>query len=316
MEPDTDSVSHRALHGFTNDWINAQPNSLSFLKFRCMSGAHTAGKISGLIFYLNTVHMRILRITCKASASICVWPQKDGRWQIGPKLRKVPLEWHLTKGQMSPQHLLQARAALLCISSVMQTCCHRLLWQQLKKRCPRSERRREQWGLLGRDDRKVNNSIGLTAEIIPLLSCSYMIPLKHLIFAQLLICAPLFMSALFTFPAAQFTCCCWDYPTLQDSRFLLLKQLLCCLFWPQSKLHKRVVEYLLSYLLILYVWALAETVTFDSCKSHFVLSVYLTGSCQVKEQTVSILCPACATVDLLLAAQLECVWIEHPRAQR
>lgn len=119
------------------------------------------------------------------------------------------------------------RPALLCIPSVLQTCCHGLLRWQLKKRRPRSERRGEQWGLLGRDDRKDNNSIGLTAEIIPLLSWSYTIPLKHLIFAQLLICASLFMSSLFTFPAAQFTCCCWDYPAHQASRFLLLKQLLC-----------------------------------------------------------------------------------------
>lgn len=34
--------------------------------------------------------MCILHITFKASVSICMWPQKDGRWQIGPKLRKVP----------------------------------------------------------------------------------------------------------------------------------------------------------------------------------------------------------------------------------
>lgn len=43
-----------------------------------------------------------------------------------------------------------------------------------------------------RDDRKDNDSIGLTAEIIPLLYCSYTIPPKHLIFAQLLIFAPSF----------------------------------------------------------------------------------------------------------------------------
>lgn len=54
----------------------------------------------------------------------------------------------------------------------------------------------------------------------------------------------------------------------------------------------------------------------DACKSYFVLSVYLTGSRQVKEQTVSILCLACATVDLLLAPQPECVWIVRPRALR
>lgn len=38
-------------------------------------------------------------------------------------------------------------------------------------------------------------------EIMSLLSCSYPMPLKHLIFAQLQICAALFMSSLFT--------CCW-----------------------------------------------------------------------------------------------------------
>lgn len=64
---------------------------------------------------------------------------------------------------------------------------------QLKKSRARSEWQGEQWGLLGRDDRGDNNSIGLTVEIIPLLSRSYMIPNKHLIFAQLLICAPLFI---------------------------------------------------------------------------------------------------------------------------
>lgn len=47
-----------------------------------------------------------------------------------------------------------------------------------------------------------------STEIMSVLSCSYPIPLKHLIFAQLLICAPLFVPFLFTFPAAQFTCCC------------------------------------------------------------------------------------------------------------
>lgn len=82
-------------------------------------------------------------------------------------------------------------------------------------------------GYWGRDDGEDNKSIGLTAEIIPLLCCSYTTPHTHLIFAQLLICAPLFMSSLFTFPPAQFTCCCWDYPARQACRFLLLKQLLC-----------------------------------------------------------------------------------------
>lgn len=176
-----------------------------------------------------------------------MWPQKDGRWQIGSALRKTPLEWRLAEGQMSPQHLLQARA-LLCIPSVVQTCCHGLQRQRLKKRWPGSERRGEQWGLLGRDDRKDNNSIGLTAEIIPLLCCSYTIPPKHLIFAQLLICAPLFMSSLFTFLAAQFIDCCWDYPASRAGQISLVEAAaLLCLFWTQPRLDKRVVEYLLSY---------------------------------------------------------------------
>jgi len=70
------------------------------------------------------------------------------------------------------------RPALLCVLSVAQTCCHGLLWQQLKKRHARSERRGEQWWLLGWDDREDNNSISLTAEIIPLLSYSYTMPLN------------------------------------------------------------------------------------------------------------------------------------------
>ncbi len=195
-------------------------------------------------------------ITFKASVPICVWPQKDGRWQIGPTLeRKAPLR--VTPGPGSDVTTTSAagssrRPALLCIPSVSRTCCHGLLRQ---KRRPRSERRGEQWGLLGRDDRKDNNSIGLTAEIIPLLSCSYTIAPKHLIFAQLLICAPLFMSSLFTFPAAQFTFCCWDYPARQACRFLLLKQLLCSVCF-EYRLHKRVVAYLLSYAAVLFVCAL------------------------------------------------------------
>ncbi|TKS78440.1 Neurogenic locus notch -like protein 1 [Collichthys lucidus] len=66
----------------------------------------------------------------------------------------------------------------------------------------------------------------------------------------------------------------------------------------------------------LYVCALIEAVKLRARKSCFVLSVYLTGRCQVKEQTVTLLCPACATVDLLLAPQPECVWIVRPRATR
>lgn len=136
------------------------------------------------------------------------------RWQMAdwPDTEESPFK--VTPGQGSDVTTTSAagssrRPALLCIPSVLQTCCHGLLRRQLKKRWRRSERRGEQYGLLGRDDRKDNNSIGLTKEIIPLLSWSYTIPpSKHLIFAQLLICVPLFMSSLFTFPAAQFTCCC------------------------------------------------------------------------------------------------------------
>lgn len=59
MEPDSDSDSHRALQGT----INAQPNSLSFLKW-IQIGVRTAAKICALslslslqVFYLYTVHM-------------------------------------------------------------------------------------------------------------------------------------------------------------------------------------------------------------------------------------------------------------------
>lgn len=54
------------------------------------------------------------------------------------------------------------------------------------------------------DDRKDNNSISHRDNVTAVLR----LPVKHLIFAQLQICAPPFMSSfLFTFPAAQFTCC-------------------------------------------------------------------------------------------------------------
>lgn len=153
------------------------------------------------------------------------------------------------------------------------------------------------------------------SEIISLLSCSHPIPPKHLIFAQLLICAPLFMSSLFTFPAAQFTCCCWDYPARQAGRFLLLKQLLCSVCFEHSQdSTKELLNIFCLTAPTLYACALIEAVKLDACKSCFVLSVYLTGSCQVKEQTVTLLCLACATVYLPLAPLPECVWIVRPRA--
>lgn len=113
-----------------------------------------------------------LHITFKASVSICVRPQKDGRWQIG---RKAPSQWRLAKGQMSPQHLLQARvAAQPCYAS--HQCRKPVATGYCGSNWRRSERKGEQWVLLGRDDREDNNSIGLTEEIIPLLSCCYTIP--------------------------------------------------------------------------------------------------------------------------------------------
>lgn len=168
-----------------------------------------------------------------------------------------------------------------------------------------------------RDDRRDNNSIFLTAEIIPPLSLQLYDTSKHLIFAQLLICALLFKSSLFTFPADQFTCCCWAYPARRACRFLLLKQLLCsvCFEFRQDSIKESLNIFCLT-LPTLCACALTEAVKPDACKSCFVLSVYLTCSCQVKEQTVTPLCPACATVDLPLAPQPECVWIASPRAQR
>lgn len=227
-----------------NNWVNAQPNSLSSLK--------AATKICILGFFLICIQCTcVVYILCSKPLSPSV---RNLREMADGRLARhwgKPL-FRVTPGQGSDVTTTSAggssrRPALLCIPSVSQTCCHGLLWQQLKKRRPRSERRGEQWGLLGRDDRKDNNSIGLTAKIIPLLSCSYTIPPKHLIFAQLLICAPLFMSSLFTFLAAQFTCCCWDYPARQGSRFLLLKQLLRSVCFEHNQDFIKAVEYLLSY---------------------------------------------------------------------
>lgn len=111
--------------GFTwhHNWINAQPNSLSFLNWIQIGALYSCQNLCiHSRFFLYTVHMCSLHITFKASVPICVWPQKDGRWQIGPTLRKTPLEWRLAKGQMSPQHLLQARAAARpCYAS--HQCC-------------------------------------------------------------------------------------------------------------------------------------------------------------------------------------------------
>lgn len=116
----------------------------------------------------------------------------------------------------------------------MQTCCHRVLWQQETKWWNLKWVQRRTMGATGAWMTEHIETVSPT-EIISLLSCGYSIPLKHLIFAQLLICAPLFMSSLFTFPAAQFTCCCWDYPAHQASKFLLLKQLLCSVCFEHSE---------------------------------------------------------------------------------
>lgn len=138
-------------------------------------------------------------------------------------------------------------------------------------------------------------------------------PLKHLIFALLLICASLFMSSLFTFAAARFTCCCRDYPAGQDGRFLLLEQLL----WPVCFEHSQdsIKDSLNIFCLtdpFGYVCVLIQAVKLDALKSCFVLCTYLTGSCKGKEQTVTILWLACATVDFLPAPLPDCVWIVCP----
>lgn len=133
---------------------------------------------------------------------------------------------------MSPQHLLQARAAAPALSCVPSVAATDLLPRATAGACEEEKwaQRRTMMAAGFRDDRGDSNSIVLTAEIAPLLSCSYIIPPKHLIFAQLLICACLFMSSLFTF-----TCRCWDYLALQATRFLLLKQLLCSVCFEHRK---------------------------------------------------------------------------------
>lgn len=175
-----------------------------------------------------------VQCTCVAHIlhlSICAWPQKDGRWQIGPAVRKTPLR--VTPGPGSDVTTTSAAdssrrpGALVCpvrgsadlLPRATVEACEKEKWAQ----------RRTMTAAGFRDDRG-DNSILLTAEIAPLLSCSYIIPPKHLIFAQLLICACLFMSSLFTF-----TCRCWDYLALQATRFLLLKQLLCSVCFEHRK---------------------------------------------------------------------------------
>lgn len=131
---------------------------------------------------------------------------------------------------MSPQHLLQARAAARpCYASLQcrGTCCHGLLrWQQKKRRAKKRAQRRTMGATGAGMTEKIITVSSLPRGIIPLLSCGYTIPPKHLIFAQLLICAPSFSCLLYLpFQQPRFTCCCRDYPARQASRFLLLKQL-------------------------------------------------------------------------------------------
>lgn len=136
-----------------NNWIKAQPNSLSLLKWIQIVHVQLP-KIPVLIlgFYLYTVHMCSPHVTFKASVPICVWPQSDSRWQIGPTLRKAPLEWRLAKGQVSPQHLLQARAAARpCYASHQ---CRRPVATGYCSSNRRSDCRGEQWGLLGHEWQK------------------------------------------------------------------------------------------------------------------------------------------------------------------
>lgn len=189
---------------------------------------------------------------------------------------------------MSPQHLLQPPAAAqLCHAS--HQCCRPVdmgyCSSNGRSDCPEVSAEENN------EARMTEKIITVSAaEIISLPSCSYPILPKHLIFAQLLI----FVSSLFAFPAAQFTCCCWDYPALQARRFLLLKQLRCCVCFEhaQDSINELLNVFCLTGL-ALCVCALTEAVKLEARKSCFVLSAYLTGSCQVKEQTVTLLCLAC-----------------------
>lgn len=85
--------------------------------------------------------------------------------------------------------------------------------------------------------------------------------------------------------AAQFTCCCWDAAPLTGT-FLLLKQLLLSVcFGTQERLHKR--SCWKSFVFHAYFKHLSSR--WRSGWGHFLPSVYLTGWCQIREQTVGIL---------------------------
>lgn len=158
-----------------------------------------------------------LNMTFKASVSICVRPQRQSRWRIGPTVRKTPLERRLAEGQMSPQHLLQAGAAARpwsCIPSVSWTCCHRLQrrwWKQ--KRI---------WEVSAEEDNEgiitVSGLQGRSLHCCPAV-------IRYLTNTWYLHSFWFVPFSLFTFPSC-FTCCCPDCASHQVCRFLLLEQLL------------------------------------------------------------------------------------------
>ena len=144
----------------------------------------------------------------------------------------APLKWCLVAGQMSPQHLLTGAAslALPCILSVLRACCHSDYSSNTRNGDPQVGGVENNEDQRDTDDSRDNNHVGLLS-----LTSFHPVPRKHLIFALLLICAPLLMSTLFTFAAAQFTCCCWDYLSGRASRFFLLEQLLCPVCFEHSQ---------------------------------------------------------------------------------
>lgn len=72
-----------------NDGINAQPNSVSLLLCQRMQLYKCLRPLQVFICIQCTCVAYILSMF-KATVPICVRPQRDGRWQIGPTLRKAP----------------------------------------------------------------------------------------------------------------------------------------------------------------------------------------------------------------------------------
>lgn len=180
-----------------------------------------------LDLYMFTVHMCSLLITFKASVPICGWPQSDSSpFKVAPGRRSdvttTSADWSRLPGPaMHPVSV----ASLLPRATTASTQEMAILKYELQK----TMRTGEAWMIAE------TTTVWATEDnftVFPHFLPSSTSETPDICSASDLC---LFMSSLFTFVAARFTCCCRDYPASRASRFLLLEQLLCPVCFKHSQ---------------------------------------------------------------------------------